>query len=298
MTPTFTQTEVDRIYPGWQLEKIQSIHFHTHDSVVAVIAKSPNMSDARLIVVQFDSVSGSWLIKWSEDITPNGYGKLQYLWVTQPNSEGTALALVSADAVAMPVGAVALVLKIDDGGTCILEETFYSPDFSIEQQENVLIVNGSRKLGQRTLSLQGNNYVDHRAPQSQLSPTSSIKVAFKLDTDGNVVPVQQKTLTMRVCQTIEFVPADAETKEEFDQGNIEVYTDWGTGILNTTIADSIWSGNYYKFDKNGTVQFLLITDKKMDDPALYKTPTSLQVSDTKVTFIVHVPRFHERSGSI
>jgi hypothetical protein len=225
LTPTFNQTVVDRINPGWQLEKSQIIHFPDHDVIVAVIAKPPYMSEPKLIVVQVDSVSGSWLTKWSGDITPNGYGKLQSFLVTQPNSEGSALAIVSEDQIASPLGAVALVLKIDESGTCILEETFYSVDFSIEQQGNVVIVNADRKLGMRTLSLHGKNYVDHRTPASQLSPPGSVQVAFQLDHDGNVVPAKQKTLTMRVGQTIAFIPADERTKEELDQGNIWIYFD-------------------------------------------------------------------------
>jgi hypothetical protein len=274
ITPTFNQTVVDRINPGWQLEKSQIIHFPDHDVIVAVIAKPPYMSEPKLIVVQVDSVSGSWLTKWSGNVTPNGFGKLQSFLVTQPNPERSALAIVSEDQVASPLGAVAMVLKIDESGTCILEETFYSLDFSIEQQGNAVIVNADRKVGMRTLSLHGKNYVDHRTPASQLSPPGSVQVAFQLDHDGNVVPAKQKTLTMKVGQTIAFIPADERTKEEFDQGDIWIYFDWGKGNIDTsTVVNSVWSGNSYTFDKKGTVRFLLITNKKWSDIHLSNTKT-------------------------
>ncbi|MCM3727421.1 hypothetical protein M3226_17220 [Neobacillus cucumis] len=175
----------------------------------------------------------------------------------------------------------ALALTIDENGTCTLEETLDTIGLTSEQQGNVLIVKGDRKLGMRKLSLQGKKYVDSKTPASQLSPAGSVQVAFKLDNDGNVVAAQQNTLNMKVGQTIAYVPADARTKEEFDQGNIEIFTDWSDGNLATSDDDRIWSGNSATLGQNGTVQFLLITDKKMNDPATLNTKPI-------PTFIVHV----------
>lgn len=274
MTPTFNQMVLDSFYPGWLLSKYWIIHFPDHDVIIAGIVKQPY---AKVIVVQFDSASEKWSTKWSGDISTMGFGVL----VTQPNSEKMALALVITEVGINQNRSKALALTIDDNGTCKLEETLDSIDMTSEQQGNVLIVNGSRKLGMRTLSLQEKKYVDSKTPASQLSPAGSVQVTFRLDNDGNVVAAQQNSLNMKVGHTIAFVPADARTKDEFDKGNIEIFTDWGNGNLATSDEDGIWSGNSATLAQNGTVQFLLISDKKMNDPATLNTKPI-------PTFIAHV----------
>ena len=55
---------------------------------------------------------------------------------------------------------------------------------------------------------------------------------------------------MKVGETIAFVPGDTKTSNQFNEGNIQIYSDAGNGSpLTICEANRIKSGNSYRFDK-------------------------------------------------
>ncbi|MCQ6281258.1 hypothetical protein [Bacillus sp. EB600] len=263
----FDQTAVDSLAPGWELKKSQVIQFPKQEVVVAGIAREDNTNGrkGKVIVVKYSSDSENWVTKWSGDILDNDiypFYEFQSIFVTRSASQKRALALIAADVGGSTGYGQALALTVDENGTCKLEEKLKIDEMSIKQKDNVLLVSGSQEFGMHQLSLQGEQYVDSKTPASQQAPAGAVQVLFKLDNNGNVVLTGQNTLTIKVGQTIAFVSADAKTKEAFDQGNIEIFTDGGEGSLNTSNANRISSGNSYTCNLNGTVQFLLITPEK------------------------------------
>ncbi|WML54337.1 hypothetical protein RCG17_06735 [Neobacillus sp. PS3-12] len=269
-TAVFNQSTIDKIYPGWVLKLNQTIKFSDRDVVVAGLQKGQGawQSQGKVVVLQFDNVSGNWLTKWSGSILVDNkdfpYYEFQSIAVVKSNSQKRALAVVAADCGGSTGYGQALAVIIDDSGASILKEKFDINEMALKQEGNTVTLSGDQQFGTHKLSFQGEQYVNSKTSSADLSPDGAVQVNFKLDNNGNIVLLGQEYLSMSVGQTIAFIPADERTREAFNQGIIGIYSDaWNNGSpLNTSNSDRLWKGNSYTFDKSGEVHFLLVTDEK------------------------------------
>ncbi|MBM7654562.1 hypothetical protein [Neobacillus cucumis] len=269
-TAVFNQSTIDKLYPGWVLKLNQSIKLSEHDLVVAGLQKGQGawQTQGRVVVLQFDNVSGNWETKWSGSILSDNkdfpYYEFQSIAVVKSNSQKRALAVVAADCGGSTGYGQAIALTIDDGGASILKGKFDINEMALKQEGNTIKLSGDQQFGTHQLSLQGEQFVDSKTSSSDLSPDGAVQVNFKLDANGDIVLLGQDYLSMSVGQTIAFIPADEKTTQAFNQGIIGIYSDaWNNSApLNLSNSDRLWKGNSYTFDKGGEAHFLLVTDEK------------------------------------
>lgn len=152
------------------------------------------------------------------------------------------------------------VIVLNSDGKCSLQQLDSSGIMSVEKEDDYIKITGEGDYGVHELYLENGKYHQEIIPLSKMAPADSVKAKFIVDGyEGLVYPAENGTITMKVGQTIAFVPANEETEKLFNGGKIAIYTDaWNGSPLTTGEADCLKTGNSYTFDKAGIYHFLLI----------------------------------------
>lgn len=263
----FKDDDFDRLFNDWTLLKSSPIEINNNYFMAIGMGKIENdKAKIRISICDFD---GSWHEAWHipQDLDTAYWDSMQFkefpdlYFQSLDILEGETAALVTANVL---VGGAhgtkqVIAITIDNNGYGKVELFDSAGLMTVEKQDQKIIVQGEGAFSIHELSLADGIFQDEKTPLSKSAAPYAIEAPFIINPyDGIVRAAQSQTMTMKVGQTIAFVPVDENTRQIFDQGEILIYSDaWNGPPLTECEANRIKTGNSYTFDKPGLAHFLL-----------------------------------------
>lgn len=211
----------------------------------------------QIVVCRFDEGQGRWLGIWkSEPI--EGETPYQELLLTEPG--GPVILCASECGIGVTGASIAIVFAVEaDGSVELLYHDNIGHGTLVREGNSVTITEEGN--GRRIFTVDQGRVVDRQLKRSEMAPAGAVKATFtlKLTLRGyEVLPVGDKVISVKVGQTVAFVP-DEKAAPSFDRSEINIYSDaWNGPPLDLSEADRLKSENYYTFESTGTFNFLLI----------------------------------------
>jgi len=265
---------IKELYPSWVLLKKEPINLNGNNFEVIGLGRMKNQytADIRLTVLKY--INNQWLEVWhipkdleseclrENTLRENPSNNLKDLVIVDDNGSALIVAnvLVGGNHGVTQVVAFTINLVKDEYALRLFDS---SGLMKISKDGKYVLVEGRGEYGVHKLYLENGEFKEGIIARSDTSLSDSTNAKFILsDSDKLIYPSESSSITMRVGQTITFVPANTKTKQVFDSGEIEIYTDsWNDPPLSICEANKINSGNSYTFDKAGAFHFLLISNK-------------------------------------
>lgn len=211
----------------------------------------------QIVVCRFDEGQGRWLGIWqSEPI--EGETPYAELLLTEPG--GPVILCASECGIGATGASIAIVFALQaDGSVELLYHDNIGHGTLVREGNGVTIT--EEGSGRRIFTVDQGRVVERQLTRSEMAPAGAVKATFtlKLTLRGyEVLPVGNKVISVKVGQTVAFVP-DEKAAPSFDRGEINIYTDaWNGPPLNLSEANRLKSENSYTFVSTGTFNFVLI----------------------------------------
>jgi len=265
---------INELYPGWILLRKEAINLNGDNYGIIGLARTKNQFTANVRLCILKLIDNQWLEVWRIplDLESESFGENRLR--EKPDNNLKDLLIVDDNNSALVVANV--LVGGNHGTTQVLAFTINqirneyalklfdsSGLMKINKDGKYILIEGQGKYGIHKVYLENGEFKEDIINRSNTNSSESINASFVLSDNGNLIfPSESSNMTMQVGQTIAFIPANAKTKQAFDNGEIEIYTDaWNEPPLTICEANKISSGNSYTFDKAGTVHFLLVSTK-------------------------------------
>ncbi|MEN6350440.1 MAG: hypothetical protein ABFD08_13730 [Syntrophomonas sp.] len=266
---SFSNEDFERLYPDWILLGQEPFSISGNNFITLGLAQiGDNGTKVRLCVCQF---ANNWAETWhtpsnldsapaSEDELKQAPGSfLQNMAVI---TDKTA-ALVTANVLVGGAHGTTQVISftVDNTGKGKINLLDSAGIMSVEKQGNYVMVSGESDYSTHKLFLKNGVFQQQIIPLSDASnQKDAIQAGFIVNSDGIISATESSALTAKVGDTIAFVPAEGNTKQLFNEGHIQLYSDaWNGSPLTLCEANRIKAGNSYTFDKPGEVHFILLS---------------------------------------
>jgi hypothetical protein len=260
-------SQFHHLFPEWTVIKGSTVQFgSTEYTVVAVGQSRDDFSGALKVAVLSKTPEDKWT-KISETPEYETFLSEPELYIGSLltlNPQGGDTALIVFD---IPSGGSAgfvdvIALSVHHNGA--MEEMWSGFGFGIKMDSNSVSV---EEIGEKKLSLINGKFSLEEIPRSEVAPSNAKEVLFDINELGQVVPVEEKKVSMKVGDSIAFIPANEEVKRKFDLGEITLYTNANIGGKLTLSNSNMYQhGNYVQFNSPGKYEFVLeyYEGQKMD----------------------------------
>lgn len=290
--PRFTSEEFSHLYPDWQLIKQETIQFHdlTSYKLLGIGKKtSDGYGKMKIVVVANTGQTDQWQEVWSSK-EYNGDASIEvpnyidhFLLLNPVNQQRALLVFERIHSGSSGMKDIhAIEINREGHGKGVWEDS----GFDLEKKGSHIVVHD---LGETHLSLENDKVKVKQIPRSEVGPADAVSASFVISKRGMILPEKNQNIYVTVGQTLTFIPKDKETKKQFDEGNIHIYTNlWNDGHhqVTTSNANLIRYGNAFEFRKEGTFQFIL---EYINGQYVDKTP---------VTFTVRVGKNQKESAKM
>ena len=248
------QNELTKLLPNgsnWNIEHDNIITFPFRNKFLIIAASqgaSPDISPDRLgqvFVYKYNKAdeNNPWLNIWScPQIESWEIGDEIVLSLNVVKDLNNALVVTEFNQGGAKGTSHILALTLTSDGNVRLQKDLTIGIGSVEQKDGSIWVDGELSEGMHELTLENGKFLDRVTSRSKMVTETAVKLYFLLGSRG-VVPASNSTVTVKVGQTISFVPQDAKTAEAFDTGEIQLYSDeWNGPPLAICEADRIKTG--------------------------------------------------------
>lgn len=275
----FTKEDFEKLYPSWVYLGSEVIDFGRNVYAVVVMGQPDYKDDFGQTVnirISVCKKADQWLEIWHlpKDLqgSPVDENSLKqytetFLIDLVTIKDNYAALIVANVFVGGAHGTTQVaVIVLDSNGKCSLQQLDSSGIMSVEKEDDHIKITGEGAYGVHKLFLENGKYRQEIIPLSKMAPADSVKAKFIVGGYERLVyPAETGTITMKVGQTIAFIPANEETEKLFNEGKISIYTDAWNGPPLTICEANRLDGNSYTFDKAGTYHFLLIFHNDWED---------------------------------
>lgn len=218
-----TGTATDRVQKIVHSQVAYFPDTQTHYSILALTTEQeyPHPSYVnQFCVCQYDREAKKWRAIWKSD-SFQGQSPWQPLLVVGPDKSTLLCSSYFLDGATGSISAILLAIEGDSRVT--VKESGSLGHGSVELDGGTITVT-EEEMGQRRYSLRGGKVVIEKVERSIARP-KAVQACFTIR-GNDIVPVSNSTITIKVGQTVVFVPADKKTAREFNERRtISIYTE-------------------------------------------------------------------------
>jgi plastocyanin len=259
--PKTTEELFGVISPSQEIIHSKMVFFPNTKSYYCILALSEERKGEyistyinQICVCRYDIELQRWLAVWKSDFF-EGDSPWDKLFVTGPDK---SILLCASYFYQGATGSMtSIIFTLEENSNVTVRQSDCLGHGSVELSGSSIIVT-EEELGQYRYSLQGGKLVTEKIKRDSMAPSNAVKAHFIIQ--GNtIVPQSSSTITIRVGQTVAFVPADEKTAIEFNEKRtISIYTDaWSGPPLTVCEANRLKRENSYTFVSVGTFHFYL-----------------------------------------